>query len=367
LTEVGKLNEPERNDEISIMAVGDIMLGMAYPGSIASDTNLPSIIKSNPSSIIDKKITKLFNKSDIVFGNLECVISDSYNGNDGFFSTPSLVMAPPEAIELLNRNFTHLNITNNHIMDHGVEKVKETVKHLKQSEIVYLGDPISNKSKLKTTTVKEKKIGFLAYNLCVKDKEKEVNTILKQIADKRSEVDLLIVSLHWGWGFEQIPYPSPKQIEWGRKIVDAGGDILLGHHSHVFQPVEIYKNKVIAYSLGNFIFDMWALKNRKSGILNIKINSENRYDVKFIPVVQNNYNVTFDTKKSELNNMIITNSLDIMGEKKYMDWKKKVKKKHKREFLWQYISRVHKLPLDYHKFIVSKRISKMTKKLCNII
>lgn len=361
------MNIPEKNDEISIMAVGDIMLGMAYPGSIASDINLPSIIKSDPSSIIDKKITKLFNKSDIVFGNLECVISESYDGNDGFLKTPRLVMTPPDAIELLQRNFSHLNITNNHIMDHGVEKVKETVEHLKKSEIVYLGNPISNKSKLKTTTVKEKKIGFLAYNLCVKDKEKEVNKILKQIADKSNEVDLLIVSLHWGWGFEQISYPFPKQIEWGRKIVDAGGDILLGHHSHVFQPVEIYKNKVIAYSLGNFIFDMWAEKNLKSGILELNINENNEISVAIIPTCQNNFKVCIDRDDNSLKDIIKENMNDRIEMKDYIEMRKKIKKQHGREFLWQYISNFHKLPVGYHRFIITNRISKLIKKVNDMI
>lgn len=81
------------------------------------------------------------------------------------------------------------------------------------------------------------------------------------------------MSLHWG--NEYIHYPSISQIKLAHKIIDAGIDIIIGHHPHVIQPVERYKNGVIFYSLGNFLFDMlWSKKVRHGMIAKIKFDKE---------------------------------------------------------------------------------------------
>jgi len=354
-----------KDSEIRIMAVGDIMLGMAYPSSIANKDDIPTRLKNHSSSLVGKKITNFFKQADIVFGNLECVISEEFENykSNSIIEKPKLVMAPLEAIPFLkNNNFDILNLANNHILDHGKNKVSETIQYLEESKIGYIGDPFQSESELNTISIKGKKIGFVGYNLCVKEKEKMKKKIIEDVKEKEGVVDIIVISLHWGLGFEQMKDPAPTQIDFGRQLIDIGADIILGHHSHVFQPVERYKGKVIAYSLGNFVFDMWNEKNLKSGILDIKISQTNKVKANIIPTSQNNYHVSLDKEESRINDIICDN-LDIKKDiEEFKIRRKKIKRTHYKEFLVHYFSNLHKLPLKYHCYILTKWCSKLKNK-----
>lgn len=91
----------------------------------------------------------------------------------------------------------------------------------------------------------------------------DARTCLNQIRQLRSTVDWVIVNMHWGVELSQLP--STQQREWARTLVDAGADVILGHHPHVLQPIEIVGHAVIAYSLGNFLFSgaYWRGVNSK--------------------------------------------------------------------------------------------------------
>ena len=115
----------------------------------------------------------------------------------------------------------------------------------------------------------------------------EQHTIIKDILYARSISDIVAVSLHWGT--ENVFYPSPDQIKLARSFIDAGASLVLGHHPHVVQGVEIYKNGLIAYSLGNFQFEADPRKSireetRQSIILSIHLNKNNVESYKMIPV-----------------------------------------------------------------------------------
>ena len=101
----------------------------------------------------------------------------------------------------------------------------------------------------------------------------------------REKVDFIIISLHWG--DEYIQKPSLDQIILAKMIIDQGADIILGHHPHVIQGIETYKNKLIAYSLGNFIFDMWMPKTRESILLQIELNKKGIKGFNVVPVKAN--------------------------------------------------------------------------------
>jgi poly-gamma-glutamate synthesis protein (capsule biosynthesis protein) len=90
------------------------------------------------------------------------------------------------------------------------------------------------------------------------------------------------------WGNEYVDRPSPDQIRLAHKIIDSGANMILGHHPHVLQGVEKYHNGVIAYSLGNFIFDMWQDKMKKSMILQCILSKQGVCNVEVIPVYINN-------------------------------------------------------------------------------
>jgi len=97
--------------------------------------------------------------------------------------------------------------------------------------------------------------------------------IKEDIRSIKNKVDFVVLSLHWG--IELSEYPSPEQVEMAHRLVDAGAEVIIGHHPHVLQGIERYKRGLIFYSLGNFIFDNYAGKvvykrmweKRKQGIV----------------------------------------------------------------------------------------------------
>ena len=169
---------------------------------------------------------------------------------------------------LKNAHFNVLSIANNHIMENGQKHFIHTIQILKENEII----PVGIRKKYDVINIKGHKIAFLAYSFiedyitdtCYNKIQSE-KTIIEDIQEVKSISDLIIVSLHWG--YEYVPYPSPTQIRIGRSLVDAGADIILGGHPHVTQSLEIYKDRPIIYSLGNFIFDQTFIPTTRDSFI----------------------------------------------------------------------------------------------------
>lgn len=237
--------------KLKIYAVGDIMLGEQH---LCNTFGVKDIIRKNGADFLFKDVSSLFKDSDIVFGNLECSIRDV---NLESSKEPIFFCAEPDAIGgLVHAHFNVLSVANNHIMEHGRKSFLNTVVTLKNNGI----NPVGIRGKNDILNVKGCKIAFLAYSfiedhivdVCY-NKISSEDAIIKDIQRARLMSDVIIVSLHWGC--EYVPYPSPDQIRIGRNLIDAGADIIFGGHPHVTQSYEIYRNRPIFYSLGNFIFD----------------------------------------------------------------------------------------------------------------
>jgi len=138
------------------------------------------------------------------------------------------------------------------------------------------------------------RVGFLGYSevggLFYQDYElPPVNEdrMLRDIDLARQKADLLVVSLHWGT--ENTYYPSPYQIHMAHKLIDAGATLIIGHHPHVLQAIEMYNRGLIAYSLGNFQFvcgrpKRGAYQNDWAGILRVELGIDGVKQWKLIPV-----------------------------------------------------------------------------------
>lgn len=262
---------------INIKAVGDI--------------NLQTKNNSHPfGEIIDT-----LNKKDILFGNLETVLTD-----EGIFIKKAVnLSSPPESIQYLkDAGFDIVNLANNHIYDRGEVGLINTVKSIESVGISHIGviTPINN-NKYLILEKKGIKIGFLGYTAGrFKNPEKcFINRIIesKIISDIEKIIglcDIIVVSLHWG--IENVHYPSSDQIQMAHNIIDSGASIIIGHHSHVLQGIEEYNKGLIAYSLGNFQFDpeLSQSKSNESVILSIDICEKGIHGYEVIPIqINNNY------------------------------------------------------------------------------
>ena len=269
---------PEKKT-ISVVLVGDIMLNRGVEYMMKTEGN-------GDFRFPFSKIAKDLKKADILFGNLEGPISDKGIKVGSIYS----FRAEPEAIEGLTfAGFNLISLANNHAFDYGREALEDCLAKLSKAGIDYVGAGFNEGEAYggRTPVIKEiegTKIGFLAYtNLGPESwkaseknsgiawiSEKDFEKIKKDIENAKSQADILIVSLHAGE--EYAAEPTQFQIEFSKVAIDAGADLVIGHHPHVVQKSEKYKDKWIFYSLGNFVFDQsFSQETMRGKILEILI------------------------------------------------------------------------------------------------
>lgn len=328
---------------LRIMAVGDLMMGCAYFHSLVNDS-IPDRLETSHASLIDDDVIERLNEADLLFGNLECVISDDFHDEEG--EIPPKLMAPVNSLSVLeNAGFDVLNLANNHILDHGPTYVEETMEYLDSTGIAYIGNPLEEEKGMHFEK-NGQEIWLLGYYLPDLTDDEARKRIISTVEAGDKNDRLTIVSLHWGLGIEHMHYPSPNQVSFARSLVDHGTDIILGHHSHTFQPIEKYGEGLIAYSLGNFIFDMWRKENRASGILEIRVGKDMNIESEVIPTEQIDYKVEFAT--DDFMREILNNSVGEKSIEEYRETASRVRRKHRIEVIQQYLANCHKFPLKYH-------------------
>lgn len=239
---------------ITLVAVGDI----SFHGELSKGATSHEIKQQ-----LDE-IKRFFQGADLIFGNLECVFGEKGTKSDKL----SVVLTSDSAWVpvLKGLGFNMFSMANNHTMDMGPDGLMDTITILGEHGLPYVGvgKNIDEATEMKILNVKGYRIGFLAFcqddEDCIATRHRTGGAPLteevmhKAINNNRALVDYLIVSLHMG--MEITEYPSPRQIEMCRGLINRGVDVVLGHHPHVPQGYEKYQQGLIIYSLGNFIFDM---------------------------------------------------------------------------------------------------------------
>lgn len=254
-----------------LSAVGDVMLSRGVGARLS-----PQAISGAVSLL-----THVSTESDVVFGNLESVIAHSGTP----IEKPYSFRAAPEQITYLNTlGFTHLSVSNNHGEDYGKIAWEESVQNLKDHSITPIGE-YHNEPIVQVSKIKGRYIAFFAFqNLTYPLDEQEM---LEAIARAASEYDRVIVSMHWGMEYQLDP--ESQTVSLAHKIVDAGADVILGHHPHVQQSVETYKDALIFYSLGNFIFDQQGIQENTSRIATIDFPADGPPTYYLTPAIIQNY------------------------------------------------------------------------------
>ena len=242
------------NGEVkTILLVGDIML----------DRGVEDLIKQNSIYYPFQKISHFLRGIDIVFGNLEGPVVN----NPPEFPANSLKFAfNPEVIKGASWcNFNLFSLANNHTPDMGKEGLEETKKWLRKYGANFVGDPLSVSSDNFNSSFFKDNITFLAFNQIFPFivKEEEIITTIRTVKSLNPD-NFLIVSVHWGEEYKLINSPAQQRL--AHKIIEAGADLIIGHHPHVVQNIEKYQGKLIFYSLGNFIFDQYFSTETQEGL-----------------------------------------------------------------------------------------------------
>jgi gamma-polyglutamate biosynthesis protein CapA len=265
------------SDAVKLVAVGDIMLG-DHP--VRFGHGVKSMIEKNGGMSPFVEVGSILVGNDIVFGNVEAVLSDKglVKGN---LVSEEFRGRPDYAPMLASAGFNVVSFSNNHCMEHGIEAFWDTVQCLRRQSLQVAGlSTPSGEYEPVDMSIRGCTVRLLSYSLCPENYHKgptvpyahqqDFDKVLSGVKSLRGQADLLIVSLHWG--YEYMEYPSPKQVQLAHRLVDeAGVNLIIGHHPHVLQAVERYRNAVVVYSLGNFVFDMWQKPTRYSMVFRAEL------------------------------------------------------------------------------------------------
>jgi len=171
------------------------------------------------------------------------------------------------------------NLANNHSDNYGLEGLRETKEILSEKDIKTF-----NQNEPLFLQHNSLNIAFLGYNVIFQESAPLIPKITREIANLRDKSDLIITSFHWG--DEYTATPNTHQINLAHASIDAGADVVIGHHPHWIQTAEVYKDKLILYSLGNFIFDqMWSQKTREGVAAKLWFYDSQLVDIELMPVI----------------------------------------------------------------------------------
>jgi len=286
----------QENDELLTMSfVGDILLDTAY----LADSDDPF-----------QNIKKELKNSDITAGNLECPVS--YNGYPNSGKDPEAVDAGREFIfratpemgkSLSAAGFDLVTLANNRSLDYGDPAILDTLEFLRENNIKYVGAGQDIYEATTPVYIEKKgvKVAFLGFSeivpagynatesypgIAVARMDYGGATFDEYIKEGSENSDITVVLIHWG--AEGTHDADSWQKELAHQAVDMGADLVIGSHPHVLQGIEKYKDSVIVYSLGNFVFDSWAEASRETVIFKCSYKGTKLAGIELIPVYINN-------------------------------------------------------------------------------
>ena len=246
---------PDTVTKITVSAVGDCILANGFGFDYQDSFEYYKRELKKPDEYFFSGVSDIFAQSHLNIANLENAftthnqrVDKAHQGNRAFWFKSN-----PAYARILKSGGIHaVNIANNHIMDYGEKGYEDTKKALTQADIKYFG-----KDDIAFAEIKGVKIALTGYNTLGDYEEgADTNLILEKIKTDlekaKKESDIQIVSFHWGIEYE--PQYNKEQELYAITAIEAGADLILGHHPHILQEVKSYKNVPIVYSLGNFVY-----------------------------------------------------------------------------------------------------------------
>lgn len=281
------------------------ILNFLFFGDLMIDRHVKELIDEKDLDYIFEKFkgeeNRFFRGIDMISVNLEGAVTDN-----GSHYAPQMsydfAFEPDLINQLKEYNFNFFNLANNHFADQGQRGIEETRRNLDTLGFNYSGcmDKKVDECSFKIIELNGYQIGMVGFSMVYgKFNQVEANQI---ISDLKNKTDLVIVNIHWG--AEYTHYYNNLQQSIARDFVDNGADMIIGHHPHVVQGMEIYQEKPIFYSLGNFIFDQYFSEDTQEGLgvgisTVFNVNNELEYKIYLYPFqAVNGQNILMNQKNS---------------------------------------------------------------------
>lgn len=248
----------------SLLFIGDIMLARGVEWRIArNDISYPL-----------SEVADYLSAPNLTIGNFEGTIRDLPNQElDGF----SFDTTPAIAAMVRDAGVDIVSLSNNHTHDHGAATLVYTRETLLALGMTPFGDYLDSASHVAHATVNDFTFAFIGFHAFTEEPE----SIVAAIGAEKAAGNIVVVFPHWGNEYET--QPSAAQTEAAHLFVDAGADLVIGAHPHVIQPLEIYRDVPIVYSLGNFLFDQdWSVLTQQGLTLGILVD-ETSFTMSFVP------------------------------------------------------------------------------------
>lgn len=282
------LPESPADGEVSLALTGDVMFSRGVGKAVRSlgkgDFAFPFAFTKS-----------YIEEADIAFANLETPVSErgeKINKKHVFRSHPDSLKG------LLDAGFDVVSVANNHILDFGEVAAEDTVRLLAEAGI-RSGGLVRGQASQEPVIVNVRgvRVGFLFYcdpqetfacarefaEFSLRPAEATPEVLKRDIMALDSDVDVLVVSLHWGIEHKAEPHEHMERL--GRFVIDLGADLVAGHHPHMQHRAERYKEGLILYSMGNFVFDQWSRPGSRSGrIYRVIVGKDGVKQVVFVPL-----------------------------------------------------------------------------------
>jgi poly-gamma-glutamate capsule biosynthesis protein CapA/YwtB (metallophosphatase superfamily) len=271
---------------ITIVAVGDLLF----------DSRPRRMIDAKGPAAPLAKVASRLSRADLTIANLESTLSN--RGAPVLGKPASLIFNgnPKGALTLASAGIDVVSNANNHAMDHGRIALADTIAALDKAGIKHAGAGMNTTRAWAPAylVVKGRRIAYIAATQIVPSyflpsstragvaNGHDMKRLVATVKAARKKADIVIVSVHWG--IERSYTANAGQKHDARALIDAGADLVLSHHPHVLQGIDTYKGKLIAYSLGNFLFPYKSASGRESFILGFEYGRKGVANITAVPV-----------------------------------------------------------------------------------
>ena len=271
-------------DTLSVVLTGDILLDRGVRRTIE---------QRGVEHLFSAGVDSVLKAAQVAVGNLECPATKIKAPVQKLF----IFRGEPEWLAVLrDHGFTHLNLANNHSIDQGREGLMDTRRNIVAAGMVPVGAGSTMDEASQPVLLSEQprrvwllaslrlaleNYAYLTDRPCVS--QEPMDSLLGRVSRLRRDDPeaVIVVSLHWGG--EHTLKPVPRQRLEAHRLIDAGADVLVCHHTHTMQTVEDYRGKKIYYSIGNFIFDQQKPLNSRACMVGLTVTKDS-LGVKTIPV-----------------------------------------------------------------------------------
>ncbi|MDQ0220189.1 CapA family protein [Peribacillus cavernae] len=321
----------ERPQAKAVTQYKDEVFTASFMGDIMMGRDVKKVTDRKGVDYLFQHVKPYLQNSDYITANLASPITSNENYPKNESKRLHFQANEEAAAALKDMNFTAVNLANTHAMDYGVQGLNDTFTNMQEQgiDVVGAGNYFDD---AKQRISYQNFNGITVATLGFTDVYPEGSNVTKykagvlpmhpkyfipMINEAKDKADFVFVNAHWGQEYDAEVHP--RQEEFAKSMVDAGADVIIGHHPHVLAPVEVYKDSVIFFSLGNFVHDQGWSRTRESALAQMRLLKDGtaRFEMNLIDIREGQ-----PSPVREINNLKKKKMINqLTGDSSNLDWK----------------------------------------------